>query len=120
MASPFEQVGGQAAVNALIDRFYEHMLSDPKTKDFFRGVNMDRLKGLQKQWWAVALGATGVTYEGRDMHTGHIGLNISAELYEYIKVHILMQSARELHVPENFVLALGGIWDAEAGGIIGA
>lgn len=113
MATPFEQVGGAAAVAALIDRFYEKMLTDPRTKDFFNGVNMDRLKGLQRQWWAIKLGATGVTYEGRSMYDSHHGMNISAELHDYINANILQTSARELGVPENFVAALGGIWDAE-------
>jgi hemoglobin len=113
MATPFEQVGGAAAVAALLDRFYEKMLTDPRTKDFFNGVNMDRLKGLQRQWWSIKLGATGVTYEGRSMYDSHHGMNISAELHDYINANILQTSARELGVPENFVAALGGIWDAE-------
>ena len=118
MATAFEQVGGQPAVDALIDRFYEKMLTDPRTKDFFTGVNMDRLKGLQKKWWAIKLGATGVTYEGRSMHDSHHGMNISEELNDYVNTHILQTSARELGVPENFVVALGGIWNAEKTQII--
>ena len=119
MATLYEQIGGQPAVDALVEQFYAKMLSDPRTKEFFRVVNMDNLKRLQKQWWAVRTGSVNVYYEGRDMHAGHTGMSMQEDLLQYIKVHILLQSARELGMPENLVAALGTIWDGQKYDIVG-
>lgn len=45
--SLYERIGGEPAVNAAVDRFYERALADPELKDFFNGVSMSRLKAQQ-------------------------------------------------------------------------
>ena len=41
MASLYERLGGDAAVNAAVDIFYRKVLSDDRVNDFFDGVDMD-------------------------------------------------------------------------------
>ena len=43
--SVFEQIGGQAAVDAAVDIFYRRVLSDPVISHFFDSVDMDRQIG---------------------------------------------------------------------------
>ena len=40
--SLYDQIGGDAAVNAAVDIFYRKVLSDDRIKQFFDGVDMDR------------------------------------------------------------------------------
>ncbi len=43
MITPYEQIGGEAAVRALVDRFYDVMDSAPEAKDI-RGLHAASLK----------------------------------------------------------------------------
>ena len=41
MASLYERLGGEAAVNVAVERFYRRMLSDERVADYFDSVDMD-------------------------------------------------------------------------------
>ena len=57
MTTLFDRLGGQAAIDAFVPLFYEKVLADDRINQFFRGVNMDRLREMQKRllnnglWW---------------------------------------------------------------------
>lgn len=40
--SLYDQLGGQAAINAAVDIFYRKVLTDDRISRFFDGVDMDR------------------------------------------------------------------------------
>jgi len=42
------RLGGEAAINCVVDRFYEFQLNDPITGPFFKGVDMNKLAKRQK------------------------------------------------------------------------
>jgi len=48
MRSVFKKIGGKAAVDAAVERFYDYMLADDRVKDFFDGVNMEKQRQHQK------------------------------------------------------------------------
>ena len=65
-----ERIGGEPAVNAAVDRFYERALADPELKDFFNGVSMSRLKAQQFAFLSQALGGP-KQYSGASMRDAH-------------------------------------------------
>ena len=38
----FERLGGEAAIKAVVDKFYEFMLADPITAPFFANTDMKK------------------------------------------------------------------------------
>ncbi len=73
MSSLFEQIGGQAAVDAAVDIFYRKVLSDDRISSFFDGVDMEKQIGKQKAFLTMAFGGPH-NYTGRDMRTAHAPL----------------------------------------------
>lgn len=68
--SPYERIGGEPAVARLVTRFYERVLSDPELRPFFEGVAMDKLRRMQGELFAAALGGP-VRYQGRPIIHAH-------------------------------------------------
>ena len=73
MSNLFEQIGGEAAVDAAVDLFYRHVLSDDRIADFFDGVDMERQAQKQKAFLTMAFGGPH-SYTGKDMRDGHAHL----------------------------------------------
>jgi hemoglobin len=71
--SVYEQIGGQAAVDAAVDIFYRRVLGDALISHFFDHVDMDRQVGKQKAFLTMAFGGPN-QYTGKDMRTGHAHL----------------------------------------------
>ena len=55
-SSVFEKIGGKKAVEALVDLFYEKVLSDPSTTDYFKGISMGLQREKQKKFLTYAFG----------------------------------------------------------------
>ena len=55
MSSIYEQIGGTAALETVVEDFYARVLADQELAGFFSGTNMSRLKGRQVEFFAAAL-----------------------------------------------------------------
>ena len=66
----FEQLGGEAAVDAAVDVFYRKVLSDYRINRFFDGVDMDTQAAKQKAFLTMAFGGPN-NYSGKDMRDAH-------------------------------------------------
>lgn len=73
MATLYEQLGGEAAVDAAVDIFYRKVLSDERICHFFDGIDMDRQAAKQKSFLIFAFGGPN-NYTGKDMRTAHAHL----------------------------------------------
>lgn len=73
MSNLYEQIGGEPAVNAAVDLFYRHVLSDDRIAHFFDGVDMERQAQKQKAFLTMAFGGPH-NYTGKDMRDGHAHL----------------------------------------------
>jgi hemoglobin len=51
----YERIGGASAVDQLVDDFYVRVLSDQQLRPFFENSSVDRLKAMQKEFFAAAL-----------------------------------------------------------------
>lgn len=70
MKSLYEKLGGEAAVDAAVELFYQKVLADDRIKRFFDGVNMQRQASHQKLFLTYAFGGM-QSYPGRAMRAAH-------------------------------------------------
>lgn len=70
MSALFERIGGDAAVDAAVERFYEIVLADERIAHFFAGVDMKRQAMHQKLFLKYAFGGM-PNYTGQSMRKAH-------------------------------------------------
>ena len=85
--SIYTAIGGEPALVAVVDDFYERVTSDPELSGFFAGINMNRLKGRQVEFFAAALGGPH-TYTGAAMRDVHRGRGIDHEHFDAVVGHL--------------------------------
>lgn len=73
MSTLYEQLGGQAAVDDAVNRFYRRVLRDDRIAHFFDDVDMARQAAKQKAFLTFAFGGPN-EYTGLDMRKGHAHL----------------------------------------------
>jgi hemoglobin len=66
----YDRLGGEGAISAVVDKFYEFMLADPIVSPFFLNTDMDKQRKRQKQFITMVTGGP-CNYEGTDMKTAH-------------------------------------------------
>jgi len=84
----FDRIGGEAAVRAAVDRFYQRVLGDPQLNQFFKGVNLERLKAQQRDFFTQALGGP-ARYRGPDMKRAHAQLKIEQKHFDRMAGHLV-------------------------------
>lgn len=105
MSSLFEKIGGEAAVDAAVEKFYGHVLADYRIKHFFDGIDMERQAAKQKAFLTFAFGGPNI-YTGRFMRLAHAklveeqGLNDSH--FDAV-AEKLQKTMEELGVPEDLI-----------------
>ena len=106
MTSIYEQIGGQEALVAVVDDFYERVMADAELAPFFAGTSMPRLKGMQVEFFAAALGGPD-EYRGRSMADVHRGRGIAQHHFDLVAKY-LMDSLLAAGVPEETTEAIIG------------
>lgn len=105
MRDVFKRIGGRAALDSVVDRFYDYMLIDDRVKHFFTNINMDKQRQHQKDFIAYALGGS-TTYEGRDLRSAHRPLvdhaGLSDEHFD-ATVENLLAAMRDLNVSADLI-----------------
>jgi hemoglobin len=99
MTSTYERIGGEAALAAVVDDFYDRVLADPELAGFFAGTGMPRLKGMQVAFFAAALGGPD-EYRGRSMKDVHRGRGIGRYHFDLVAKY-LTDSLLAAGVPEE-------------------
>jgi hemoglobin len=108
--SLYEELGGDAAVDATVDVFYRKVLSDDRVSSFFDDVDMDRQIAKQKGFLTMIFGGP-VAYTGKDMRHGHVhlierGLNDS---HVDVVIELIAESLREVGAPEHLIAQVASI-----------
>lgn len=93
----FNQLGGYASVNLVIDTFVGNVAADARINGFFASTDIDELKRLLVEQVCEATGGF-CTYTGRDMVTAHEGLCIADADFDAL-VEDLLAALDELGVP---------------------
>ena len=82
MTTLFEKLGGEAAVDAAVNKFYDKVLADERVKHFFVNIDMSKQRNHQKRFLTFAFGGSD-NYNGQGMRHAHkklvhdMGLNDS-------------------------------------------
>jgi len=71
--SLYDRIGGEAAVMAAVDLFYQKVISDELTRPFFAGLDLEAQVKKQVSFMTWAFGGP-TEYKGRDLRTAHAGL----------------------------------------------
>jgi hemoglobin len=66
----FEQLGGVEGVEQIIRVMYDRVLRDPELAPFFENADLERLRRMQFQFVAAALGGP-VVYAGQELRMAH-------------------------------------------------
>jgi len=109
----FQQLGGEAAVNAAVDVFYRRVLADAYVVRFFEGVDMERQAGKQKAFLTMAFGGPH-NYSGKDMREGHrhlVKMGLDDSHFEHILMH-LRATLAELGVADALIQQVIAIADS--------
>jgi hemoglobin len=106
MAAIYDAIGGEAAVAATVEELYARILSDPELHDYFADTDMRRQKAHLRAFITAALGGP-QRYAGRDMHTAHRPLRITAAAFDRVVAH-LVGALSGLGVPAATIEAIGG------------
>lgn len=70
MSSLYQRLGGQEAVDQVVETFYRLVLTDDRISDFFDDVDMDQQILKQKAFLTMVFGGP-ASYTGQDMRQGH-------------------------------------------------
>lgn len=103
MSSLYEQIGGEAAVNAAVDIFYKKVLADGRINNFFKGIDMDKQVKKQKAFLTMAFGGPS-NYSGVGLRNAHKKLveeqGLNDNHFDAVAQNLLA-TLEELNVPEN-------------------
>jgi hemoglobin len=116
----YENLGGEAAVNAAVDIFYRKVLKDDRISRFFTGVDMAKQAAKQKSFLTMAFGGPN-NYTGLDMRNAHArlvkeGLNDSH--FDAV-VEDLGATLKELKVPDNLIAEVAAVAETTRNDVLG-
>lgn len=121
----FNQLGGHAAVEAVIDGMVANIAADSRINGFFASTDLDKLKYLLVEQVCDATGGY-CTYSGRDMCKTHDGMGVSDDDFNAL-VEDLLMALDDLGVPytagtfnghlgaDDLILTLAGMQGAVTG-----
>ena len=116
----FEQLGGEAAVDAAVDVFYRKVLSDYRINRFFDGVDMDTQAAKQKAFLTMAFGGPN-NYSGKDMRDAHarfVKMGLDDSHFDAV-VENLAETLIELGVSKELIAQVGAIAETTRADILG-
>ena len=120
MSTLFEKIGGEAAVDAAVDKFYEKVLADEAISAFFDGVDMKKQAAHQKKFLTYAFGGS-AEYSGKSLRAAHkkmveeMGLNDAH--FDAVMGH-LGDTLTELGVPADLITQAAGIAESTRGDVL--
>lgn len=109
--SLFSRIGGEAAIEAAVDIFYDKVMADPRVNHFFDGVDIVKQRKKQKNFLNFAFGGPH-PYSGVGMRNAHKklvnekGLNDSH--FDIIIEH-LGSTLKALNVDDNLIAEAAAI-----------
>ncbi len=118
--SVYDEIGGEAAMNAAVDLFYRKVMQDDRIKGFFTGIDMSKQAAKQKAFLTMALGGPN-NYTGEDMRKGHAhlvakGLNDSH--FDAVMEN-LGATLTELNVPGHLIAQAAAIAESTRNDVLG-
>lgn len=86
MPSIYDRIGGEPALTAVVDDFYRRVCADAELTEFFVGIDLDRVKQHQIDYFSTVLGGPAV-YTGAPIRRIHQGLGITRRHFDRVVGH---------------------------------
>ena len=86
-ATLYDRLGGEPAVGAVVNEFYDRVLDDERIAHHFDDVEMSDQRSHQTKFLSAVTGGP-MQYEGDDMETAHEGMGISDDEFDAIATHL--------------------------------
>ncbi|WP_248518332.1 truncated hemoglobin [Salinarchaeum laminariae] len=67
----YKRLGGQEAIRAVVDEFYDRLLDDPDLGPFFEEADLEQLRRTQTEFLCEAAGGP-ESYEGPSVRAAHL------------------------------------------------
>lgn len=83
----YDKLGGEEAITAVVNYFYELVLADDTVNHFFRNTDMEKQRKHQAKFIGFALGGPN-QYTGASMAKAHAGMDLSEEHFNAIATHL--------------------------------
>jgi hemoglobin len=99
--SLYHRLGGKAAIDAAVEKFYVRVLADDRIKHFFTDINMNAQRRKQKEFLSAAFGSP-VAWKGKDMAKAHANLDITEAHFNAV-AEDLQKTLEEMKVPKNLI-----------------
>lgn len=102
----FEQFGGKAGLDALMEVFMIKLVEDPRTIDYFAEADQKHVKAMLSEQFCVILGGP-CTYTGKSMRAAHEKLTINRATFNAL-IEALQAAMDEQEIPfraQNKLLA---------------
>ncbi len=118
--SLYEEIGGEAAVNAAVDIFYRKVLRDPRISSWFDTVDMDGQIAKQKAFLTMAFGGP-AHYSGKDLRAGHahmVARGLNAEHFDAVMEN-LGATLKELNVPDHLIAQAAAVAQSTRQDVLG-
>jgi hemoglobin len=116
MASLYDRLGGEAAITAVVDKFYEFMLADPIVAPFFAKTDMKKQAARQTQFLVLVTGGPN-KYEGADMKKAHKNMKIGQKHFDETWIN-LQKAMAHFKVPEQEVGEVKEVFYSVQGDIV--
>jgi len=116
----YEQLGGEAAVDAAVDIFYRKVLADYRINRFFDNSDMEKQAAKQKAFLTMAFGGPN-NYSGTDMRTAHarlVKMGLNASHFDAVMEH-LGATLAELNVPPELIAQVAAIAESTRNDVLG-
>lgn len=103
--SPFDRIGGHAALRVAVEEFYRRVLGDPSLAPFFAGVDVARVKRHQALLLAGVLGGP-TRDDGPALDAAHARLGVTDAAFDAVVTH-LVATLTDLGVPADVIAHVG-------------
>lgn len=117
----YDQLGGEAAVNAAVDIFYRKVLGDHRISRFFDNTDIEKQAAKQKAFLTMAFGGPN-HYDGVDMRQAHAHLvkklGLNDVHFDAVMEH-LTNTLYELNVPQNLIGQVAAIAESTRSDVLG-
>ncbi|MGB7414998.1 MAG: group 1 truncated hemoglobin [Thermosynechococcaceae cyanobacterium] len=111
MATLFDKLGGAAAVDVAVDKFYVRVLQDERIKHFFADTDMVKQRAHQKAFLTYAFGGTD-KYDGHMMREAHQELvanqGLNGEHFDAVAEN-LMTTLKEMGVSDDLLAEVAAV-----------
>ncbi|WP_347988257.1 group 1 truncated hemoglobin [Methylomonas sp. AM2-LC] len=118
--SLYERIGGEAAVNAAVDIFYDKVLDDYRINRFFGKSDMAKQAAHLKAFMTVAFGGPN-EYTGRSLRDAHarlVDLGLNDSHFDAVMEH-LGATLQELNVPAELIGEAAGLVESVRSEVLG-